>query len=644
MYSDTPIKKILILAANPKGTSPLRLDQELRDIAEGLQRSQKRDQFSLEQKLAVRSRDIQRAMLDINPHIVHFSGHGAGEEGLVFEDDTGQSKLVTGTALAGLFELFADQVECVVLNGCYSLEQATAIAQHIKCVIGMSKAIGDEAAIEFAIGFYDALGAGRSIEFAYKLGCNAIQRQGIEEHLTPVLLKKVEIIGSAARLPINEVIKKWLRRIPWSGIRTTLLMSVGVTTLVVLTRFSAILEPFEFFFFDQMMRFQSAEKQDDRLLLVQITKEDIANFGSGNINSLPDKVMSDLLTTLINNKPKAIGLDLYREVATDKKSKLYSLLKNTPNLFAVCKVANPEVDSEGNTHPPEVPEERIGFSDLLEDKDHVVRRQLLRMDVKEIENNPCSNKQKTMESFSFKLAQHYLGKEKKYKQTKNGLASGNVVLEPLGGSMTGGHQSTKWLYGYQVLLNYRSVCTSEKSRLPPCSPHKIAKAIRVQDVIEYGPKKELKQFPKDKLKQEDVKNKIILIGTKREGVDILAGTPFSFGGGEPEISGVTLQAQMVSQLVSAVEDGRHLLRVWFIGHEILWILFWSLVGGFLTQFIRAPRKLILSITVTFLSLYVFCLIFFTSIKLWIPFVPPALSLLSTSGVVVYIRLKSRKLS
>jgi hypothetical protein len=64
---------ILFLAANPKDTGRLRLDQELRDIAEGLQRAQKRDQFNLEQRLAVRPRDIQRAMLDVGPQIIHFS-------------------------------------------------------------------------------------------------------------------------------------------------------------------------------------------------------------------------------------------------------------------------------------------------------------------------------------------------------------------------------------------------------------------------------------------------------------------------------------------------------------------------------------------------------------------------------------------
>ena len=186
-------QKILILTANPKGTTPLRLDEEVREIDAGLQRSQHRDQFVLEQKWAVRPRDIQRAMLDINPSIIHFSGHGAGSEGLVFEDETGEAKLVDGEALAGLFSLFEEQVECVLLNGCYSEVQADAIAQHINYVIGMNKAIGDRAAIEFAVGFYDALGAGKPVKLAYKFGCAAILLAGIREELTPTLKEKPNI-------------------------------------------------------------------------------------------------------------------------------------------------------------------------------------------------------------------------------------------------------------------------------------------------------------------------------------------------------------------------------------------------------------------------------------------------------------------
>jgi CHAT domain len=144
----------------------------------------------LEQQWAVRPRDIQRAMLDVNPQIIHFSGHGMGAEGLVFEDEEGKAQLVSGEALAGLFKLFASQVECVVLNGCYSDVQAGAIAQHVPYVVGMSQAIGDRAALEFSVGFYDALGAGREVEFAYEMGCCAIQLAGIGEALTPVLKKK----------------------------------------------------------------------------------------------------------------------------------------------------------------------------------------------------------------------------------------------------------------------------------------------------------------------------------------------------------------------------------------------------------------------------------------------------------------------
>ena len=128
-------------------------------------------------------------MLDLNPQIVHFSGQGEAETGLVFEDESGQAKLIDAEALAGLFKLFAGKLQCVVLNACYSEPQAAAIAQHIPYVIGMSQAIEERAAIEFAVGFYDALGAGRDFEFAYEFGCSAARLNGTAG-LTPVLKKQ----------------------------------------------------------------------------------------------------------------------------------------------------------------------------------------------------------------------------------------------------------------------------------------------------------------------------------------------------------------------------------------------------------------------------------------------------------------------
>jgi len=182
-------KKILILTANPKNTDNLRLDEEVREIEASLERATKREQFKIVIRGALRVNDWRRALLDHKPKIVHFSGHGAGKNGLALEKDnnSGEMQLVSTEALAELFELCKSKIECVVLNACYSETQAEAIHQHIDCVVGMNKAIGDRAAIKFAVGFYDALGAGKSYTDAYKFGCNAIKLEGIPESITPVI-------------------------------------------------------------------------------------------------------------------------------------------------------------------------------------------------------------------------------------------------------------------------------------------------------------------------------------------------------------------------------------------------------------------------------------------------------------------------
>jgi CHAT domain len=195
--------KILILTANPKipNYEPLRLDAEVREIEEALRRSQHRDRFQLETQLATRTKDLRRALLDHQPQIVHFSGHGSGEQGLVLENDAGTLQLVSTEALTQLFTTSEiSEVECVLLNACYSEVQAIAIHQIVDCVIGMHQQIGDKAAIHFAEGFYDALGAGRPYEEAYKIGCTAIALEGIPEHQIPVLKHRKR--GSAG-LPVE---------------------------------------------------------------------------------------------------------------------------------------------------------------------------------------------------------------------------------------------------------------------------------------------------------------------------------------------------------------------------------------------------------------------------------------------------------
>jgi hypothetical protein len=182
----SPIK-ILFLASDPSDAARLRLGQELREIREKLQLSKNRDRFMLEARESVRPGDITQAIFDVEPQIVHFSGHGLKTGELCFEDVLGKVQVVKPEALTALFELVADQVDCVVLNACHSETQADAIAEHIPFVIGMNDSVGDKAAIAFATGFYKALGANHSIEKAYKFGKAEIGVEGIPEHLTPVL-------------------------------------------------------------------------------------------------------------------------------------------------------------------------------------------------------------------------------------------------------------------------------------------------------------------------------------------------------------------------------------------------------------------------------------------------------------------------
>jgi hypothetical protein len=96
------MKTILILSANPKGTTVLQLNREIRNIREGLERSQNRQQFQIQQRGAARVKDLRQGLLDLKPTIVHFCGYGTGEGGLVLEDDAGEPYLASTEALSAL--------------------------------------------------------------------------------------------------------------------------------------------------------------------------------------------------------------------------------------------------------------------------------------------------------------------------------------------------------------------------------------------------------------------------------------------------------------------------------------------------------------------------------------------------------------
>lgn len=193
-YSGDIMVKVLFLAACPINEVRLRIDEESREIQEKLELSKMRENFQLSLRMAVRPEDLTQMLLNIEPRIVHFSGHGSTLGALYLEDKVGQSHPVEADTLGHLFKLVADHVECVILNACYTNKQANAIAKYIPYVMGMNNNISDRAAIAFSVGFYQALGAGKSIEKAYEFGVVQIKLQKVPDHLMPILLKTKDIL------------------------------------------------------------------------------------------------------------------------------------------------------------------------------------------------------------------------------------------------------------------------------------------------------------------------------------------------------------------------------------------------------------------------------------------------------------------
>jgi CheY-like chemotaxis protein len=182
--------KILFLAANPADTPQLRLDAEMRAIDQALQRAEFRHRLEIKQHWAVQIGDLQNHLLRHKPDIVHFSGHGSETSEIILENSQGHSRPVSARALSQLFAVLKDNIRCVVLNACYSEAQAQAIAESVGCVVGMSRAIDDQAATSFSAAFYQAIGFGRDVQTAFDLGCVQIELDGVEDQDAPRLLAK----------------------------------------------------------------------------------------------------------------------------------------------------------------------------------------------------------------------------------------------------------------------------------------------------------------------------------------------------------------------------------------------------------------------------------------------------------------------
>jgi hypothetical protein len=183
------VETILYLTASPRDMDPLRSDLEMRKVQEKLQLGRDRDAYRLEYRGASRLDDMSQALFDYEPRVVHFSGHGDIAGGLYVENEMGFSTLTNPDGLAKMFGQHRDTIQCVIVNACHSARLAEAMARHIDYAIGMRWEVGDASAIQFSVGFYQALFAGWSVPDAFERGCAMVESNSATEadSQTPVL-------------------------------------------------------------------------------------------------------------------------------------------------------------------------------------------------------------------------------------------------------------------------------------------------------------------------------------------------------------------------------------------------------------------------------------------------------------------------
>jgi hypothetical protein len=170
-------KKILFISANPKATAQLDLDKEFRTTQEELRSGSRRDDYQcLLPLLAATTREIMHA-LEQRPQIVHFSGHGGGDA-LYVLDREGFAKAISTPMLEEIFGELKGVCECILLNACYSAQQAQALSRLGFTVIGYNLPVGDASAIYFTQGFYLGLGNGNDYLSAARKGKIMLMDEG----------------------------------------------------------------------------------------------------------------------------------------------------------------------------------------------------------------------------------------------------------------------------------------------------------------------------------------------------------------------------------------------------------------------------------------------------------------------------------
>src|SRR6476620_5327179 len=391
-----------------------------------------------------------------------------------------------------------------------------------------------------------------------------------------------------------KTIKKWVDRE-----RRVLITASAVAGTVIIMRWFGCFQVWEWAAFDQFVRWRRAEPIDSRIVIVEINEADLQKYGY----PISDAVLAQLLQKLHAGKPRAIGLDVYRDLPTQPgNAKLLKTFKTIPNLIGIELM--PDETRFGVRPPPVLDKlDRIGFNNVVIDADSKVRRTLL---------YAWPGDGKTHQSFALRLALLYLKSE--------GISPQPARINPkylqLGKGVFRSFQPNDGAYvrsdsrGYQILTNLRG-------------PRGSFRTASMSDLLSGT-------VPAD-----FVRSRVVLIGSNAPSLRDFYQNAYSSGwfGPPQQIPGVELQAHFLSQILSAAIDGRGGINVWPEAAELLWILLWSWAGAKVSWNLRSVGR-------SAYCLLSICLGLSTTLYLvflagwWLPLIPPILSLVGSGAAVV----------
>ena len=555
--------------------------------------------------------ELTQALWSRNWDILFFAGHSSSQT------DRPQIALSPTASLTipelnhALKQAIDRGLQLAIFNSCDGVGLAQNLADlNLPHGIVMRENVPDRIAQIFLKHFLKFFSSGRSLSESVRqtrLRLEGYQDQFPQASWLPALFEhpKASVLYWSDLLPTSKLAFKDSARCPLSFRQILIRMSL-ITAAILGVRYCGAMQSLELTIVDQMMRSRPVEKMDDRLLIVEITEEDLKWQTDRRLSrqgSLSDQALSEVLTQLSVYKPTTIGIDVYHDFPVDSSQKnLSNQLKIGQNIFMICRHNDPQAKFVGIAPVPNFPTQNLGFSDVVEDLDGVVRRHLFSLTPNL--DSPCQ----TELSLSLQIASYYLSRQNINVELSRDSLSGDVKMGdrkiPLIQSHWGTYQGINDS-GYQMMINYRSQPT--------------ARRITLRQVInkEFDP--------------QWVQGKIILIGVTAPTAKDSLFTPYSTTRQvDQKMPGVLIQAQMTSQLVSGMLDRRpwiDVLPMWVEG-GLVWG--WCVGSWLIISRTRLIRSFVLIIILISLGLWSICWISLSFLGILMPFVPLESVMISTS--------------